>query len=67
MINAEEAIEKAWEIAKKANLPTLFVTVERVTKKDRTWEILMVYNDKKYLVRIDSETGECLEWSLSSE
>jgi len=66
MIDAEGAIEKALETAKKANLPILFVQVVSASKKDRVWEVVLeiVSTGKRFIATIDSETGECLSWSL---
>jgi len=66
MIDAEGAIEKALETAKKANLPMIFVQVVGATKKDNVWEVVLevVGTGRRFIAKIDSETGECLSWSL---
>lgn len=62
MIDAEGAIEKAMEVAKKANLPMLFVQVVNVTKKGNVWEVVLETLSRRFVATIDSETGECLSW-----
>lgn len=66
MIDAEGAIEKALETAGKANLPMVFVQVLGATKKGNVWEVVLevVGTGKRFIATIDSETGECLSWSL---
>ncbi len=65
MIDAEGAIEKALEVARKANLPTLFLEAVNVTKKDGLWEVVLAHagTDRRFKAVIDSKTGECLSWS----
>ena len=65
MIDAEGAIEKALETAKKANLPMILVHVVGATKKGNVWEVVLEATGigTWFIATIDSETGECLSWN----
>jgi hypothetical protein len=62
MIDAQEAVQKALELAKLANIPILFTRVEKISKENNTWIIVLrtILSDEKYVIKVDAETGRCL-------
>jgi len=66
-IDAEEAIEKALEVARKAGVPTLFAMVVDAKKADDKWEIIIESYERKFKALLDANTGEAVGWSEISD
>jgi len=66
-LNAEQAMEKALEVAQKAGLPMMFVEVVQAKRMGANWEVLIAYYTfggvRKFKALIDAETGDVIEWS----
>jgi len=65
-LNAEQAMEKALEVAQKAGLPMMFVEVVQAKRMGENWEVLIAYYTfegvRKFRTLIDAETGDVIEW-----
>jgi len=61
VLDAEAAIEKAMEVARKAGVPTLFATVVGVRRVDGEWEVIIRHSERKYRALLKSG-GEVVEW-----
>ncbi len=66
VITAEEAIERAIEVARKAGVGPLFLVVTSARRVDKHWEVVIEWQRRKYRVILD-EDGRALEWGSVEE
>jgi hypothetical protein len=59
--NATEAMTIAMHAAVTAGF--MYVYVTEVKKEDKKWIVTLWYFQRKFVVIIDSETGDVVQWS----
>ncbi len=62
--SAQEAAAIAMEMARTANLPTMFVAVTRVVREPPFWVVTLtnMMTGRRYVAKINATTGDVEAW-----